>query len=45
MFVARGKGPKNSIHKDLLKRKKPKQKSTDPQLRFMRLTVLDRPSA
>lgn len=30
VFLARGKGPKNSIYRNLFKTKKPKQKTSDP---------------
>lgn len=30
VVLARGKGPKNSIYRNLFKTKKPKQKTSDP---------------
>ena len=41
LFVvsARGKGTKNSDHRDLFKTKNHKQNPPDPQPRFTRLTV------
>ena len=34
VVLARGKGPKNSVHRDLFKTKNPKQKSPRPQAAF-----------
>ena len=39
VILASGKGPKNSVHRDLFEAKSPKQKPPGPQLRFTRLTV------
>ena len=39
IVLARGKGLKNSIYRDLFKTKNPKQKKPDPNLRFTCLTV------
>ena len=38
IVLAHGKGPKNSIYRDLFKTKNPKQKNPDPNLRFTCLT-------
>ena len=39
VVLAPGKGPKNSVYRDLFTTKNPTHKKWDPQLRFTRLTV------
>ena len=39
VVLACGKGPKNSVHRDLFKTKSPKQKTLDLQVHLMHLRV------
>ena len=39
VVLAHGKGPKNTIHRDLFRTKNPKQNPPDSQLHFMHLMV------
>ena len=46
VVLARGKGPKNSVHRDLFKTKTPKQKKKQiPSCILHALRCVDRPSA
>ena len=46
VVLARGKGPKNGVHRDLFKTKKPKQKTPQtPSYVLRALRCVDRPSA
>ena len=46
IILARGKGPKNSVHRDFFKTKSPKQKTPQtPSCVLRTLRCVDRPSA